>query len=106
MDILKKLDDLKKKNNWTDYRIAKEAGLADTTIANIFSRRALPHMDTLEAICRAFGLTLSQFFFDADQENVVILTKEQAEFFNRWESLPDAKKKLVMHFMDFLDTIR
>lgn len=105
VDILERLDRLKEENHWSAYRLAREAGLADATIANIFTRRALPHIDTLEAICKAFGLTLSQFFMNSENESSTILTNSQLEFYHKWEHLTNDKKKLVFAFMDFLDTI-
>ena len=64
MDTLKKIDDLRKQKGWSMYKLSMEAGLAVSTITNMFARKALPSITTLSAICDAFGLTLSQFFAD------------------------------------------
>lgn len=44
MDVLKKLNELKKNNNWTNYRIAKEAGLSPATVKNVFERKTIPRV--------------------------------------------------------------
>ena len=48
----------------SEYRLAKTSGLSDSTIKNIFKWNTQPTIETLETICRAFGITLSQFFAD------------------------------------------
>ena len=41
------------------YRLAKESGLTESTIANVYRRNAIPSVDTLEKICHGLGITLS-----------------------------------------------
>ena len=54
MDILSRLVELQKQRGWSDYKIAKEAGLSPNTVSNIYN---VPNLVTLEAICKAFGIT-------------------------------------------------
>ena len=61
MDILERLNAMLKARDWTRYRLSKESGLTESTLANIFQRNAMPSLDTLERICAGFGITLSQF---------------------------------------------
>lgn len=78
---------------WSDYRLSAESGLSSSTIANMRRRNTIPSIATLEAICQAFGITLSQFFWD--RENVVELTPEQKDFFDNWVTLTTSQKKLL-----------
>ena len=55
-------------------------------------RNYQPSISSLELICRAFGITLAQFFADG---NFVELTDEQYGFFNRWAALRPEQKRLV-----------
>ena len=66
MDVLERLRGLLDERGWTEYRLAKECGLSESTIANIFRRNSVPSITTLESICNGFGITLSQFFADGD----------------------------------------
>ena len=81
MDVIKRIDDLLSEREWTDYKLAKESGLATSTIANFRRRETVPSISTLENICNAFGITLSQFF--NDREETVQLTKDQQKLFNK-----------------------
>ena len=68
MDILKRIDDLRKERGWSMYRLADEAGITQSTIANMFSRKTLPSISTLQEICQAFNISLSEFFGDSNNE--------------------------------------
>jgi transcriptional regulator with XRE-family HTH domain len=93
MDIHKKLRLLLDERGWTEYRLSKESGLSESTIANIFRRNATPSFSTLEAICGGLGITLSQFF--AEHE-MVELTPELKELFDGWAPLTVEQKKTVL----------
>lgn len=93
MDTLERLRQLQKQRGWTDYRLARESGLSDSTIINIYRRNALPSIPTLEAICRAFGLTLSQFFAEGE---LVELSPELKELFDQWKTLTPEQKRVTM----------
>ena len=54
MDILKRLVELQQRYGWTDYKIAKEAGLSPNTVSNIYRRGNTPSLVTLEAISKEY----------------------------------------------------
>ena len=93
MDTLNRLRQLLAERQWTEYRLAKESGLSDSTIKNIFKRGSLPSIDTLEAICRAFGITLSQFFAEGE---MVELTPDMKTLFTGWVNLTLEQKQAVL----------
>ena len=78
--------------NWTEYRLSKESQLSQSTITNLFKRNTVPSVTTLEAICSGFGITLAQFFSEG---NIVELTIEQKELFDRWVTLTKEQKQLL-----------
>lgn len=96
MDVLERLHKLLGARGWTRYRLSKESGLTESTIANIFVRNAMPSLDTLERICQGFGITLSQFFSDSD---MVELTPELKEVFENWRTLTPEQKDATLAMM-------
>ena len=100
MDAKKRIRELMNKRGWTDYRLAKEAGLAQSTISNMFKRNNAPTLPTLEIICKAFGITLVQFFAEGD--NPALLTEEQIELFSKWNALTNEQKKILLALMDIM----
>ena len=92
MDPNARLRELLDQSGWTEYRLARNAGLSDSTIINIFKRNTVPSIPTLEAICKGFGITLSQFFAEGD---MVELTAEQREMFAAWSTLTKEQKDVL-----------
>ena len=97
MNTNQKIRQMMEARQWTEYRLAKEAGLSQSTIANIYRRNTVPSVATLEVICKAFGITLSQFFCTG---NIVELTDEQKEMFDRWVTLTPRQKSLLHDLMN------
>ncbi|MCR4601771.1 MAG: helix-turn-helix transcriptional regulator [Clostridia bacterium] len=112
-----------KERGWSIYRLAKETGLSQSTLAHIFRKDSVPTVATLEVICRSFGLSLSQFFAEdgplrtADkstlQDSVTssvsssekaidsrYLSKEQARLISGWSLLSSDQRELVQVMID------
>lgn len=97
MDVIKHIKDLMNERGWTNYRLGKEAGLSQSTITNLFNRNNAPTIPTLEAVCRAFGITLSQFFSEGNTP--AELTEEQRTLFAAWSTLNDGQKEALLLLM-------
>lgn len=96
MDVNERIRVLMNERGWTPYRLAKESGLSDGTVGNIFRRNTVPSMATLEAICRGLKITLSQFFAEGETLEV---TPELKELFDDWVNLTAEQKDAVRHMM-------
>lgn len=100
MNTLERLRQLLHKRGWTEYRLSKECGLSQSTIGNIYRRNTTPSIDTLEIICKAFGITLSQFFAETD---MVELSPELKTLFDGWISLTPEQKAAVQTMINVLN---
>ena len=96
MNINERIQRLLTEHGWTPYRLAKESGLSDATVGNLFRRNTVPSMATLEAICHGFGITLAQFFAEGD---VIELSPELKELFDDWVDLTIEQKQAVRFTM-------
>ncbi len=99
MDVIQRIRGLMDERGWTEYRLAKNCKLPKSTITNIFYRNTIPSVMTLEIICDAFGISLSQFFSEGD---FVALTPEQVDLLKKWSLLSKSKKEALIHLMDEL----
>ena len=75
-DIIEKIHKLRRQRNWSVYNLALEAGLTQSTLASMLKRNTPPKIETLENICDAFGLTLSQFFACDETPNISAALKK------------------------------
>lgn len=71
------------------------SGLHESTISNIYRRNNVPTIVTLEAICKTFGITLSQFFAD-DDSKMVEVTPELKELLDAWTPLTTEQRATVL----------
>ena len=94
MDTLIRLRKLLQERGWSEYRLAKECGLSDSTIANIYHRNTVPSIPTLDAICKGFGITLSQFFAEGD---LVEMTPALKMLFEAWTPLTPKQKAALLN---------
>ncbi len=94
MDVIKKLNELRLERDLSVYRLSELSEINQSTLANTFSRGTLPSISNLEKICKAMGITLSQFFSE-DDENVFI-TKGESNLLSDYRKLsPDVKEKIA-----------
>ncbi len=96
MNTNERLNQLMKERGITMYKLSVDSGLSQSTIANVFRRNTTPSIETLEMICKGFGITLSQFFADYE---MVEMTPELKELFESWVNLRPEQKKAAIQMM-------
>ena len=72
MKVLEKIETLRKEKVWSINYLAMESGLTQSTLNNLYSRNTEPKISTLRAICGAFGITLSEFFKEEENEDELV----------------------------------
>ncbi len=91
MDVLKKINKIRIERNWSVYRLSVESGISQSTLTNMFNRETLPSITTLECICSAFGMTLSEFFLE-DKETKIT---DETEILALYRSAPEEVKSAI-----------
>jgi transcriptional regulator with XRE-family HTH domain len=67
VDVIKKIEELMKEKGWTKYRLAKNAGLPQSTVISLLSGRVKnPSTDTLTKIASALGVSASYLLGESD----------------------------------------
>lgn len=97
MDTKQRIADLTRERGWSNYELAKRSGLQLPTLQNMYHRNYEPTIPTLQAICKAFGISLSQFFAEGD---LIDLTAEQREMLSIWNRLSNEQKRIVQELME------
>ena len=60
--IADKITSLCEKRDISKYRLSQLSGISQSSLGRIMAQENLPSLITLEKICTALGVTLSQFF--------------------------------------------
>lgn len=96
MQVIERIQELMDMRGWSQYRLRQETQLPQSTISNIFKRVSVPNLSTLEIICKAFNISLGQFFAEGD---LISVTKEQRELLDRWAGLTEKQKEAFLVLM-------
>ena len=97
-DILGLIRKNREARGWTEYQLAERSGLPQSTISSWYKKGMTPSFSSLEKICEAFGLTLSQFF--ADGEDRLALTPAQRTLLDKWSRLTPGQQTSLLALMD------
>lgn len=100
MDVLSRIDELRIKRNWTYYKLSEESGITQSTIANMFARKSTPSISTLECFCKAFNISLAEFFCDESDEK-----DQEIILLSYFKKLSLRDKQTVISLTKYLDAV-
>lgn len=80
----------------SENKLAKKAGLKESTIANIYRQNTVPTISPLEARCGAFGITMSEFFASEESE-IVEMTPQMKEVPDVWLLLTEVQRAALIY---------
>jgi transcriptional regulator with XRE-family HTH domain len=91
INVVKRIDDLRKERGWTVYKLSVETGLTQQAI-HAWNNKSVPSIATLEIICDAFGITMADFF---TEKYTVEVTPQIKLLFDNWRTLTTEEQKLI-----------
>jgi len=97
-DILATITEYREERGWTEYQLAEHSGLPQSTISSWYRKNMVPTIPSLEKICSAFGITLSQLFAEGDVP--VSLTESQRKLLECWSKLSEDQQSVVFALID------
>lgn len=99
-DILSEITVLREDRGWTEYQLAERSGLPQSTISSWYRKNLIPTVPSLEKICVAFGINLSQLF--AEKDDAVTLTESQKKLLRSWTKLSPEQQSAVFQVIDLM----
>ena len=91
-DVGKRIRALREERGWAKGTLATRAGIAPSYIPVLENGEKCPTIETLDAICFAFGITLADFFTEKREESLI----------DRVSSLTEKQKQLLNDFLNSL----
>ena len=101
INVLKRIIELREAHHWTEYQLAEHSGLTQSTISSWYRKQMLPTIPSLVKICDAFGITVSQFFLEKN-EQTVHLTEKQASLLAASAKLSSEQYDALLSFIELL----
>lgn len=96
MDVLERINELRKNRGWSIYKLAEESAITQSTLANMFTRKSNPSIPTLIQLCEAFGITLSQFFDDKELK----YSDDELVLLSNYRKLNEKEKNIINSLID------
>ena len=93
-NVNKRINELCKEKGWSEYKLAKESGMQNSSINAMLKHNHIPSIPTLEKICAAFDITLSQFF-----DSELFQKSKTPLFIELWDKLDSLKKEKVLIYI-------
>lgn len=97
-DILAVITTYRESRGWSEYQLAERSGLPQSTISSWYRKNMVPTIPSLEKICDAFGITLSQLLSEEDAP--VSLTASQKQLLEKWSRLTEDQQAAVFTLID------
>lgn len=103
-DILKRITSLMNSRNWTLYKLAKESDIPYSSLNSMFQKNNQPTISTLEKICKAFNITMSEFFSNTPLNKKIKqdFSKVELELIQTFQNLSKSNQKLLIDFANLL----
>lgn len=98
IDVLTIITEYREARGWTEYQLAEQSGLPQSTISSWYRKGMIPTIPSLEKVCNAFGITLSQLF--AGGEDSITLTASQKKLMEAWARLTEEQQAAVFQLIE------
>ena len=102
MNVLDKITNLRERREWTIWKLGEESGVDQSTISAWYKKGRSPSVASLEKICEAFDITMSQFFIDENENEVVELTQSQRNMLDNWSALSVKQKEIILELLQHM----
>lgn len=97
MNVIVKIKELQWERGWTDYKLAQEANISQSSLATLYARNTPPKIEMLQRICDAFGITLSQFF--NENEKIEVLSEKEKNLLEKYRRLSSEKQQALLDLL-------
>lgn len=99
-NVLEKITQERLSRGWSEYTLAKNSGIAQSTISTWYRKNLQPSVASIEKICKGLDITLAQFFSYENQNNE--LTQGQQDILELWKDLNDSQKEALLNMLKSL----
>lgn len=97
INVLERITHYRKLKNWSEYQLAEKSGLTQSTISSWYRKDMYPTIPSLEKICNAFGITLSEFF--SNDTDSFELTDMQKAILSEMNRLSEDQQLALLEFL-------
>lgn len=97
-NVLTTITTYREARGWSEYQLAEYSGLPQSTISSWYRKNLIPTLPSLQKICDAFGITLSQLL--ADDDFNITLTDSQKRLLISWSKLSKEQQWAIIRLIE------
>lgn len=98
MDVLARIRYFMEQKQWSEYKLSIESNVPQSTINSMFRKNNNPSIYTLQCICDALQISMSEFFNDDD--NTDTIPSEYKDLIRKWQHLSQNQKNAILALLD------
>ena len=96
-----RVDSLRETRKWSVYKLSQEADLTPQTLYKWFETETVPTFAAIEKCCKAFGITLADFFAEGQ---LIEATPKLKKLYEMWCALtPDEQSSVEAIVKNYLN---
>lgn len=96
--IAEKVDSLRVENNLSIYELSLKANVSNNTLNDLFKKRSIPSIRTLNRLCNALDVPLWQFFIFGNEEYPLL--NSEKKLISKFRGINDNSKKVIFELLD------
>ena len=98
MNVIERIHQLREERGWSVNNLAMRAEITQSTLNSILSRNTPPKIETLQSLCNAFKISLSQFFLE--DEHLELVNAYEKDLLAAFRQLPHNKQLALLEFLE------
>ncbi len=91
MNFTENITRLRTMRGWSEYKLSVQSGIPQSTISSWYRKGACPSVASLEAVCKAFGITVAQFYGEDS-----MLTDEQKQLLDAFSCMAAEQRQALL----------
>ena len=100
---MERVDELCKQRNISKYRLSSLTGISQSAFSKMARQQSSLSLETIQRICDALGISLSQFF--CETEEYPDLTAQQKQLLHSWTLLDEKKREFCLLMIEQMTNI-
>ena len=94
-DILGKIEKERLQRGWSEYQLAIKSDIPQSTISTWYRLKLQPSVSSIEHICDGLGITLAEFFEEADDYK----KNDSSELLDIYNRLKPRQRNMLLSFL-------
>ena len=100
-DVHKRMKELMEERNLSPYKLAKKMDMTPSAIYNMLRRKTMPKIETIERVCDAIDISVSDFFvFTGTDRNMGYVSDDELILLETYRNTTNAGRERIKAYAE------